>query len=225
MDLPSRAFHTSCRRIGLFAVYRSPVCSLARRSAALRVVPAEIMPKWKILESQIVIDTPHLRMRRDRIQTTRGDIVDGYHVRETRGFVVIFALTPNDEVVLVRQYKHGIAEDVLELPAGAIDPGETPAAAATRELEEETGYVVGGELELIRTFITDPTNSNGRFTLFFGRNATLRRAQNLDLTEEISVVLVPIGKVLGLVRDGSINVAPQVGSIYTVLDRLDMLGR
>lgn len=162
-------------------------------------------------------------MRRDRIQTARGDIVEGYHVRETRGFVVVFALTPNDDVVLVRQYKHGIAEDVLELPAGAIDADETPAQAATRELSEETGYAVDGELEMIRTFITDPTNSNGRFTLFLGRDARPRSEQKLDLTEEISVELVPVGRLLALVRDGSINVAPQVGSIYTVLDRLGIL--
>lgn len=176
--------------------------------------------KWKILESQVVIDTPHLRMRRDRIQTTRGDIVEGYHVRETRGFVVVFALTPNEEVILVRQYKHGIGEEVLELPAGAIDAGETPAHAATREFEEETGYAVDGELECIRTFIIDPTNSNGRFTLFFGRNAEPGGRQHLDPTEEISVELVPLAELLGLVRNGSINVAPQVGSIYTMLDRL-----
>src|SRR5579864_2197434 len=118
MDPLSRAFHRLCRKIARFAVCRSPDCSLARRSRPLRVLPVNIMPdatgrprsKWKILESQVVIDTPHLRMRRDRIQTTRGDIVEGYHVRETRGFVVVFALTPTEEVILVRQYKHGIGE-------------------------------------------------------------------------------------------------------------------
>jgi ADP-ribose pyrophosphatase len=125
--------------------------------------------------------------------------------------------------VLVRQYKHGIAEEVLELPAGAIDPGESPSAAALRELSEETGYGVEGELSPVRTFIIDPTNSNGRFTLFFGRDATPSRAQDPDPTEEISVELVPLASLLGLVRDGSINVAPQVGSIYTMLDHLGML--
>ena len=168
----------------------------------------------------IVIDTPHLRVRRDRIETTHGAIVEGYHVRETRGFVVVFALTPDDEVVLVRQYKHGIGAFVVELPAGMIDPGESPLEAATREFEEETGYATDGTLEHVRTFITDPTGSNGRFSLFFGGGAVPTGTQHFDLTEDIVVELVPLDGLLALLRDGTIDVAPHVACIYTMLDRL-----
>ena len=180
--------------------------------------------RWKILQSEIVIDTPHLRLRRDTVETSRGYVIEGYHVRETRGFVVVFALTPGDELVLVRQYKHGAGNVVLELPAGAIDPGESALAAATREFEEETGYAVEGTLEHVRTFIADPTNSDGRFSLFFGRGARPGRAQHFDPTEEITVELVPLDRAIELLRDGSIDVAPHVASIYTVLDRLGRLG-
>jgi 8-oxo-dGTP pyrophosphatase MutT (NUDIX family) len=175
---------------------------------------------WKILQSEIVIDTPHLRLRRDRIETPRGDVVEGYHVRETRGFVVIFAMTPRNEVVLVRQYKHGIGAVVLELPAGMIDPGESPLEAATREFEEETGYSVDGALEHVRTFITDPTGSNGRFSLYFGRDAIPSGEQHFDATEDIVVELVRLDALVEMVRDGTIDVAPHVACIYSMLDRL-----
>jgi ADP-ribose pyrophosphatase len=175
---------------------------------------------WKVLQSEIVLDTPHLRLRRDRIETPRGDIVEGYHVRETRGFVVIFAMTPRDEVVLVRQYKHGIGAVVLELPAGMIDPGESPLDAATREFVEETGYSVDGALEHVRTFITDPTGSNGRFSLYFGRHARPSGEQRFDATEDILVELVPLRALVEMVRDGTIDVAAHVACIYTMLDRL-----
>jgi 8-oxo-dGTP pyrophosphatase MutT (NUDIX family) len=194
-----------------------------------RVPSDQIMPDakrapWKILNSEIVIDTPHLRLRRDRIETPRGDIVDNYHVRETRGFVVVFALTPHDEVVFVRQYKHGIGDIVFELPAGAIDPNETPAQAAAREFVEETGYVVEGQLELVRSFIADPTNSNGRFTLFFGRGARQSGRQHFDPTEDIKVELVPRAGLRQLLTDGTIEVGTHVAAIYTMLDRLGSLG-
>jgi len=181
------------------------------------------MPDWKVLKSEVVIDTPHLRLRRDTIELPQGSIVDGYHVRETRGFVMIFAATPEENVVLVRQYKHGIGEVVLELPAGMIDRGESAAGAALRELGEETGYAPRGELEHVQTFIVDPTNSDGRFTLFLARDVVLSQQRHLDLTEEIDVELVHLDRLIDLVHSGEINVCNHVGAIYAVLDRLGRL--
>src|ERR1700761_4271663 len=83
---------------------------------------------------------PFLRVRSDTVELPDGTIIENYFVRESRGFAVIAAVTPERDVVLVRQYKHGIATITLELPAGMIDPGETPESCATRELAEETGY-------------------------------------------------------------------------------------
>jgi ADP-ribose pyrophosphatase len=178
---------------------------------------------WKALHSELLIDTPHMRVRRDRIETARGDVVDDYHVRETRGFVVIFALTPAGDVVLVRQYKYGINHVVIELPGGAIDEGESALEAATRELVEETGYEAPAGLEPLRSFIIDPTNSNGRFVLFLGRDVALTGQRHFDPTEDIAVQLVPLDGLLELVRDGTIDVNFHVASIYTVLDRLGRL--
>jgi hypothetical protein len=78
---------------------------------------------WRVVESEIVIETTHLRLRRDEIELPGGKRIGPYYVRESRGFAVVFAITEDDRVVLVRQYKHGINASVLELPAGAIDPG------------------------------------------------------------------------------------------------------
>src|SRR5579872_3649919 len=108
-------------------------------------------PLWRVTASHYVIDTPHLRLREDTVELPDGTIVERYFVRESRGFVVIFALTPDRRVVLVRQYKHGIGRVVLELPAGAIDPGETPMETARRELSEETGYEADS-MEQVRSF-------------------------------------------------------------------------
>jgi 8-oxo-dGTP pyrophosphatase MutT (NUDIX family) len=180
--------------------------------------------KWLVLESQMVIETPYLRLRRDSIELPDGQRIHDYYVRESGGFAVIFAQRTDGRVVLVRQYKHGIGESVLELPAGAIEAGEDPADCARRELEEETGYVGSPpEPELVASFITDPTNSNSRFHLFFVREAEARVAPRPDPTEQIELVFATLDELREYLRDGTIEVNSHVASIYTMLDRLGRL--
>jgi 8-oxo-dGTP pyrophosphatase MutT (NUDIX family) len=177
---------------------------------------------WRVLSSSYPIATPFLRLRSDTIELPDGTIIENYYVRETLGFTIIFALTSDQRVILVRQYKHGAARTVLELPAGAIDEGENAPECAARELAEETGYV-GDAPELVRTYLADPTNSNGSFHLFLVRNAELRTAQTFDLTEDIAVESVALGELRAMLRDGRIDTGSHVASIYATLDYLALL--
>lgn len=175
---------------------------------------------WQVRSSRYVIDTAHLRIRADTVELPNGYVVDEYFVRESRGYSVVFAMTPEHQVLVVRQYKHGVGRIVLELPAGGIDKDEAPADCARRELLEETGYA-GDEPEHLATFITDPTGSNGRFHLYIVRNARLTSSQHLDPTEDITVELYALPELLRLTRDGTIDVAPHVTAILTVFDRVN----
>lgn len=135
----------------------------------------------------------------------------------------MFAVTPDDQVVFARQYKHGFGEFVLELPAGAIEPGEAPLACAKRELEEETGYVAA-EFVPVAEYIADPTSSTGKLFLFLARGAVPDGVRALDPTEDIDTVLVPLGRVIEEVRSGHVCTQSQVAAIYAVLDSLGLLG-
>ncbi len=180
---------------------------------------------WRIVATQIVIDTPHLRLRRDDIELPGGKRVGPYYVRESRGFTVVFAVTDDDRVVLVRQYKHGIGKPVLELPAGGIDPGETAAACARRELAEETGYVGDpAELELLGKYVFDPTSSTTEYYLYLARGAQPLVATAFDATEEIDVELATFDELRRYVRNGTIEVGIHIASIYTALDYLGRMG-
>lgn len=180
-------------------------------------------PGWRIISSTYPIATPYLRLRSDVVELPDGTVIDDYYVRETHGFSVIFALTPAREVVLVRQYKHGASREVLELPAGGIEPGEAPRDCAIRELAEETGYA-GDEPEFVRTFLADPTNSNGEFHVFLIRNAEPRGATNFDTTEDITVELAALADVRDMIADGRINAGSQVASAFAALVYLDSVG-
>ncbi len=181
-------------------------------------------PDWRITASSYAVDTPHLRLRKDTIELPGGTRIDNYYVRESRGFVVIFAMLQSGDVVLVRQYKHGIGKVLLELPAGAIDEGETPEQSAVRELLEETGYAALS-MEPIGSFVTDPTNSNSLAYLFLARDAKQVSGQRLDITEAIDIELVPLSEMQSLVTTRAIDSMPHVASVYVVLDLLGALCR
>lgn len=172
---------------------------------------------WRVTASSYPVDSRFLRLRKDTIALPDGSIVEDYYVRESRGFVIVFAVTPEKRVVLVRQYKHGIAQELLELPAGAIDPGEQPLQTAMRELREETGYTAPG-MEHVRTFIVDPTNADTVAHLFVARDAHKTGEQKLDVTENIELEIVPLEDLHGLVREGTIDSIAHVAAIYLLLD-------
>ena len=175
-------------------------------------------PGWHVTSSSYVIDSPHLKLRKDRVDLPNGATIEDYYVKESRGFAIVFGMTPEKRVVLVRQYKHGIGKILLELPAGAIDPGETPEQTAVREFTEETGYA--GSMGLVRSFVTDATNANTVAHLFYAPEVRLAGKQNLGTGEDITVELYTMDELHAFVRDGTIDSVAHVASIYLMLDRL-----
>src|SRR5437879_8970320 len=96
---------------------------------------------WTTLSSQQVLDNPHLKIRREQVAVPNGPVIPDYYIIENRGWVGIVPVTEDGRFLLNLQYKHGIGLEVLEFPAGGIDPHEIdPLETARRELMEETGY-------------------------------------------------------------------------------------
>jgi len=178
--------------------------------------------KWEILSSEYVLESPWYRLRRDACRLPDGSVVESYYVREHAGFSVTFAVTPANHVVFTRQYKHGIGDFVLELPAGMLESGEDPLTCARRELEEETGYVAR-EFTPVAEFATDPTSSTGHLHLFVALGAVPEGTPSPEITENIDTTLVPLDRVLEQVRLRRVRAQSQVASIYAALDSLDLL--
>ena len=177
---------------------------------------------WRVTDSTYVIDTPYLRLRKDTIVLPSGQQVDDYFVRETNGFVIIFALTPDGQVVFTRDYRHGVGAYLLGLPGGQIDTAESPADCASRELAEETGYA-GTTPEFVQSFTVAPVNSDGEFYVYVIRDVHASVAQSFDVTEDIAVELYPLDELLTMVRDRRINVSSHALAIYATLDYLEIL--
>ena len=126
-------------------------------------------------------------------------------VRETilhPGSVVIVPILDQSRVVLVRQYRRAIDQDLLELPAGTLSPGEPPAACARRELEEETGWRAS-RIRRIGAFYAAPGMSSEWMTMFLATDLTHTKAHP-EPDELLTPVILPLRTALAKVRSGEI---------------------
>ncbi|MBD0256501.1 MAG: NUDIX hydrolase [Cytophagales bacterium] len=174
---------------------------------------------WKTLRTEMVLDLRWYKVRREEVQLPDGRILDDYYVSVRPEVALVFPVTAEGEVIMVRQYKHGAREILLELPGGVCDADEPPEEAARRELLEETGYAAT-RLTHLATLHDDPTKNTNRFHLFLAEGAHPVREQALDETENIRVERVPLGEMKRKVLAGEITVANSVAITFLALEKL-----
>jgi 8-oxo-dGTP pyrophosphatase MutT (NUDIX family) len=174
---------------------------------------------WDSLATEVVVDNRWYRLRRDTVRLPSGRVIDDYFVSERADIVLVFAVTPEGEVVLVHQWKQGRRAFYTELPGGMVDDGEGPPEAAARELREETGYACDSLRELGR-FEPDPTKNSNVIVAFLGTGARPAADPVWDEQEELEVRLLPLGSLRAAIRAGEITSAGSVAAIYRALEEL-----
>jgi ADP-ribose pyrophosphatase YjhB (NUDIX family) len=159
---------------------------------------------WRVLKEETVLaHAPWLRVVRQSVQLPNGAVIDDYYLTPGRDFSMAVAVTDAGEVLLVRQYKHGLGKIVLEFPAGYLDsPAEEPLACAQRELREETGYAARAWTALGR-FCLDPNRGDTMANYFLARGLTRVAEPRLDVTENLQNLTVPAREIDGLLRSGA----------------------
>jgi 8-oxo-dGTP pyrophosphatase MutT (NUDIX family) len=143
---------------------------------------------WQVLKSTISYQDQWLKLRTDQCRTSQGYIVETYHVLEPPAWVNVIALTASGQVVLVREYRHGIGQVLLGLPGGTMEPDEPPLKAVQRELLEETGYTAGQFFEIGHSYANPAVQTNTVWA-FLAVDIFKAREQNLDASEDIEIVL------------------------------------
>lgn len=166
---------------------------------------------WKILSSRYV----HPHFRADTVELANGKTFEPF-VFEFRDWANVLALTKNNEVVLVKQYRHGVQELSLELPGGVVDDGENPLEGAKRELLEETGYKAGQIIE-VGKFYPNPAIQQNTLYCYLATDVEWAGEQDLDESEEIEVVLVQLDELVEMVKQGRIMHALNVAVLFQAL--------
>jgi len=153
-------------------------------------------------------------------RSPRTDQIHEFQVLESPDWVAVIAVTPDDQVVMVRQFRHGTGELSIEPPGGLVKEGQAPGQSAREELEEETGYQAE-VLEFLGWMHPMPAIFSNRFHVYLARNATPTGRLNPDETEEVETVLVPLDQIREYIRSGKITCSVMIAALYLFLDLKD----
>lgn len=152
---------------------------------------------WRVVDSRETYRDQWITIRSDHCISDFGREIAPYHVIEYPNWINIVAITENLELILVRQYRHGVGDILMELPSGVIEPGDSnPQTAARRELAEETGYESDTFIELGSSY-ANPANQNNKVTSFLAINARETTGRTPDPNEDIEIVLEDAPRFLG----------------------------
>lgn len=178
--------------------------------------------KWETLSTEYIIKKPWATMRKDTCKMPDGTIVDDYYVLEYADWANAVAITEDNEILLVKQYRHAADVVLLEIPGGVIDAGEDPKTAMKRELLEETGYLFE-DIEHISTIYPNPSTGNNRCHAFLAKGGKLVQGQKLDAHEEIIVEKVSVKEVKRLLAEGKFGQALHTSTLFYALVKLGEL--
>lgn len=179
---------------------------------------------WRVRSSRYALDVPWYRVRHDEVELPDGRVIDYYRSERPDGAMVL-PITADGEVLLVRQYKHGAQAVMLELPGGLVNPGEDPAAAAYRELLEETGFATDAPLQSLGWVMADASKSCERLFSFIARDVAQVADPRLEHTERASGLLLerrPLAELPALIESGELVSQATVVTVLKGLARLTL---
>ncbi|HEX8932419.1 MAG TPA: NUDIX hydrolase [Patescibacteria group bacterium] len=176
------------------------------------------MKKWVAKKIEYILNTPWLKVRKDLIELNQKEFE--YYVVEENNGGIIGALNDKDELLFIKDYRHGVGHILLTLPSGYYEDSDVSnTESMRRELLEETGFFANEIMKLNTTF-----RSPGRYTqelsIFFARNLEYR-GQNLDEQEDIKVVPVKLVDAIKMVGNNEIQDLATVAAITLIAKHIN----
>ena len=175
---------------------------------------------FKTLSKEYLSNHKYFTARKDSYETPFGKIVDPYFVVEMPDSAVAVAITADNKIILIKQYRHPINEMSVELPGGFIDDKEQIESAIARELKEETGYTFSQIHYLGKTY-SNPGVLNNATEMFLATGGTKTGEQSLDANEEIIILLKSIEEVKTMMEKREFKQSLHELCLYRAFDYLE----
>lgn len=160
---------------------------------------------WPMVSSKPVGDFRIFKIRTDRRVSPRTGREHDFYILDSPNWVNVIAVTPDRQLVMIEQFRHGTNTVELEIPGGMIDSGDaSPVAAGVRELREETGYE-GEDAQILGEIFANPAILTNTCYTVIVQNSRLKREPEWDQGEDIVTRLVPIEQLPELMATGKIR--------------------
>ncbi|SRR6266496_221664 len=172
---------------------------------------------WKVLETSYF----RPRFRIDKCELSNGNLLD-VTIFEFRSWANVIALTKDGEVVLVKQYRHGVCDVLWEFPGGVVEDDEDPMEGAKRELLEETGYTAANLIPIGRLY-PNPALQMNALHCFLALDVEKVAEQNLDAGEDIEVELIPLDGLIEMAKRGDFPHALMTAVLFQALVYLNRI--
>ena len=173
-----------------------------------------MIKSWQRIDSRPAGNFRIFQIRTDRLVSPRTGVEHDFYVIESVNWVNVIALTPDGNMVMIEQYRHGSGTVELEIPGGMIDAGDaSPEAAGIRELREETGYE-GVRDRVIGEIYPNPAIMNNTCYTVLVEDCACRHPVNFDHSEDLVTRLVPVSEIPKLVASGKIRHSLVVVALY-----------
>ena len=183
-----------------------------------RTLPDDPLP-WKVLSSEYVSRKFWHTVRVEKVELPNGTVIDEYWISEFLPWVNVVAITADQQVLLIRQYRHGIGQTHFELPAGTTETDDTDLeSAARRELLEETGYG-GGRWSPLMTVSANPALQDNLTHTFLAEDVVPMKAPDPEASEDLRLHVVPIDRIESMIDDGDLIQALHVAPLMRYLLR------
>jgi ADP-ribose diphosphatase len=172
-----------------------------------------VIHPWRTLARRVLLRRPPwFEVGEEDVELPDGKVIEGFSWIKMREFAIVVPITADDRTILMRSYKHGVRAVSLSLPAGYIEDGEEPLAAARRELLEETGNVADEWIPLGR-YVIDGNYGSGAMHAFLARGARQVQAPDSGDHEEQELLVMPFDEAIDRLARGEVAQLSTAGAL------------